>query len=57
MQKTVDLPKQGGLVINKLDSNNTSANKRMSNASSNISQNKKLDDEFKLGNFFQGKNA
>jgi len=57
MQKTVDQPKQGGLVINKLDSNNTSANKRMSNASSNISQNKKLDDEFKLGNFFQGKNA
>ena len=51
MQKTLEVPKQGGLVINKLDSNNSSANKRVSGGS-NVSQSKKLDDEFQLGNFF-----
>jgi len=56
MQKTLEVPKQGGLVINKLDSNNSSANKRVS-VGSNVSQSKKLDDEFQLGNFFQGKTA
>ena len=40
-----------------MESNKTSANKPTSQRSSNISQTKKLDDEFQLGNYFQGKNA